>query len=431
MGVLQHQSNDFVLNVDKRLAGDPLIDPMATPRLIRHINQTRVLRLLKEEWTLSRAELARSLNLTRSTLTAVTDELMEMDLVIEAGQSFITQTTGRPGTGLRLNPEGAFFLGAEINVEHIHLVLINLEGSIIYRETSKLRSTKPEAVCRDLVDLVEAVWSAQLGGSDRLRGVGVTVSALVDTQGLIRIAPTFHWHHVDLKSTLTSHLDIPVFVENDANGAALAELSFGHRKGQSDLCLLFLDVGVGAGMIFDRKIFRGSDGLAGEIGHLSLDPANNGQAEGMGFLETHLGRDALLASYRRAGGGAKKLETLLRDLKKGMPVARKIVRIWGEWLTLAIRNLADLFNPKRVIVAGSLSEFFPFVEEDIRRRLMERCFPTVESLEVDLSSFGKDSSALGGAALVYDRIFSVPDSSFLKDFDLNDSSLKAVASTIS
>ena len=403
-----------------------MIHPMATPHLIRHINQTRVLRLLKEEGTLSRAELARSLNLTRSTLTSVTDELMELDLVVEAGQSFITQATGRPGTGLKLNPEGAFFLGAEINVEHIHLVLINLQGSIIYRETTKLRSIKPEAVCRKLVDLVQAVWSVQLGSSDRLRGVGVTVSALVDTRGVIRSAPTFRWHHVDLMSVLGSQLDIPIFVENDANGAALAELSFGRRKGQSDLCLLFLDVGVGAGMIFDRRIFRGSDGLAGEIGHLTLDPANTGHAEGMGFLETHLGRDALLASYRRVGGKAKDIETLLRDLRKEVPSAKKIVRIWGEWLTVAIRNLADLFNPKRVILAGSLSELFRFVEEDVRRRLRERCFPTVENLEIDLSSFGEDSSALGGAALVFDRIFSVPDSNFLKDFDSSESSPKVL-----
>ncbi len=340
-----------------------------------------------------------------------------MDLVIEAGQSFVTQATGRPGTGLKLNPEGAFFLGAEINVEHIHLVLINLEGSIIHRKSTKLRSTKPEAVCRELVGLVRAVWSVKLGSSDRLRGVGVTVSALVDTQGVIRSAPTFRWQHVDLKSVIGSQLNIPIFVENDANAAALAELSFGRRKGQSDLCLLFLDVGVGAGMIFDRRIFRGSDGLAGEIGHLTLDPASTGHAEGMGFLETHLGRDALLASYRSVGGKAKKIESLLRDLGKEVPNARKIVRIWGEWLTVAIRNLADLFNPKRVILAGSLSELFRFVEDDVRRRLRERCFPTVENLEIDLSSFGEDSSALGGAALVFDRIFSVPDSNFLKDFD--------------
>jgi predicted NBD/HSP70 family sugar kinase len=351
---------------------------------------------------------------------------MEMDLVIEAGQSFIRQPTGRPGTGLKLNPQGAFFLGAEINIEHIHLVLLNLEGSIIYRQTIGLRSTKPEAVCQDLVDLVQKVRSVQLAGSDRLRGIGVTVSALVDTQGVIRSAPTFRWHHVDLKSAITAELDIPIFVENDANGAALAELSFGRRKGQSDLCLLFLDVGVGAGMIFDRKIFRGSDGLAGEIGHLSLDRASNGLAEGMGFLETHLGRDALLASYRRVGGEAKDIETFLRDLSKGVPGAQEIVSMWGEWLTLAIRNLADLFNPKRVILAGSLSELFRFVEKDVRRRLRERCFPTVENLEIDLSSFGEDSSALGGAALVFDRIFSVPDSNFLNDFNSNESSPKSL-----
>lgn len=174
-------------------------------------------------------------------------------------------------------------------------------------------------------------------------------------------------------------------------------------------------------MIFDRRIFRGSDGFAGEIGHLSLDPASNGQAEGMGFLETHLGRDALLASYGRVGGRVKDIEGFLRDLRKEIPSAQNVVKVWGEWLTLAIRNLADLFNPKRVILAGSLSELFSFVEEDVRRRLRERRFPTVGSLEIGLSSFGKDCSALGGAALVFDRIFSVPDSNFLKDFDLNGS----------
>jgi predicted NBD/HSP70 family sugar kinase len=347
---------------------------------------------------------------------------MKMNLVIEAGEPFVTQATGRPGTGLKLDPEGAFFLGAEINVEQIHLVLINLEGSIIYRRTKKLRSKKRAAVCRDLVNLVGTTWSVQLAGSDRLRGLGITVSALVDIHGVIRNAPTFGWQDVDLKEAIASQLDIPIFVENDANGAALAELSFGRRKGQSDLCLLLLGVGVGGGMIFDRRIFRGSNGFAGEVGHLSLVPASNSQAEGMGFLETHLGRDALLASYRRAGGKVKGLEGFLRDLRKKVPSAQNVVKVWGEWLTLAIRNLADLFNPKRVILAGPLAELFGYVEEDVRQRLRERCFPTVANLEIALSSFGNDCCAIGGAALVFDRIFSVPDSNFLKDFDLKESS---------
>ncbi len=390
---------------------------MAKPDLIRHINQARVLRLLKEQGTLSRAELARFLNLNRSTLTFVTGELLKRELIMEAGEPFVTQATGRPGTGLKLNPEGAYFLGAEIGAERVHLVLINLEGSITRRQTAKLRSNEPKAVASVLLHLVQSVWRDELKGSTRLRGIGVAVSALVDAQGVVRIAPTFGWDRVDLKGILQPQLDIPVLVENDAKGAALAELSFGGRVGQSDICLLFLDVGVGAGVIVDRKIFRGSNGLAGEIGHLSLDPAQNRRAEKMGFLETQLGRDSLLAAYRRAGGEARNLGGLIRDLKKEKPPAKKVVKAWGEWLTLAIRNLADLFNPRLVVLAGPLSELFPFVEQDVRSRLQARHFPTVEELEIAVSAFGEDSSALGGAALVYDQIFSVPKVDFLEDLE--------------
>src|SRR5215831_7610911 len=156
---------------------------MARPSLIRHINQARVLRLLKDRGNLSRAELARCLNLTRSTLTFVAGQLLDAGLVTEAGESSIAQATGRPGTALKLNPDGAFFLGAEIAAERIHLVLINLEGSIIYRETVNLRSRKPESVCEQLVEMVEGVRSGDLLSSDRLRGLGVCVSALVNSQG--------------------------------------------------------------------------------------------------------------------------------------------------------------------------------------------------------------------------------------------------------
>jgi predicted NBD/HSP70 family sugar kinase len=350
--------------------------------------------------------------------------LIEAGLVTEAGESSVAQATGRPGTALKLNPAGAFFLGAEIAAEHIHLILINLEGLIICRETAKLQSRKPESVCDQLVRMVESVWSGRLASSNRLRGVGVTISALVNAHGVIRIAPTFGWDRVDLRGALKSKLNIPVFVDNDANGAALAELSFGQRVGQSDLCLLFLDVGVGAGLIFNRKLFRGSEGLSGEIGHLTLDPAKNRQAEGKGAVETQLGRDGLLASYRRAGGGAENLETFLRDLRKKKPLAQETVRAWGEWLTLAIRNLADLFNPQLVVLAGPLSELFPFVEDEVKKSLRDRRFPTVESLEVEVSSFGKDASALGAAALVYDQILSVPDSNFLEDLDLNEAAIE-------
>ena len=388
---------------------------MPRPTFLRDINQARVLRLLKEKGVLSRAEVARYLGLTRSTVTLVTGELIRKGLIAPTGETFVTQLTGRPGAALKLNGDGAFFLGVEIGANEVHVLLINLFGSIIHRQTVPHRSTRPEVVCQDLIDLVLRVWSERLKNSDRLRGVGFAVSGLINTRGVIRKAPTLGWHDVDLKNELLVKLPLPAFAENDANAAALAELSFGGRVGYSDLCVLLLNVGVGAGIISERKLFRGYLGLAGEIGHLCLEPARRHPDEEIGYLESHVGRDHLLASYRRAGGRAKNLAGFLEDLKGDGAIARKTVETWAEWLALTISNLADIANPKLVVLAGPLSELYPFVGRRVRKRLEERRFPTVEDLEIEVSNFGRDGAALGGAALVFNGLFSVPDSSFLGD----------------
>ena len=388
---------------------------MPGPTFLRDINQARVLRLLKEKGVLSRAEIARYLGLTRSTVTLVIGELIDKGFIAPTGGAFVTQRTGRPGAALKLNGEGAFFLGVEIGADEVHLVLINLFGSIIHRQTVPHRSTRPEVVCQDLADVVLRVWSKQLKNSDRLRGVGFAVSGLINTQGVIRKAPTLGWHDVDLKNELLVRLPLPAFAENDANAAALAELSFGGRVGYSDLCVLLLNVGVGAGIISERKLLRGYLGLAGEIGHLCLEPAKRHPDEEIGFLESCVGWNNLLASYRRAGGKGKDLAGFVEDLEENGSTARKAVETWAEWLVLTISNLADIANPKLVVLAGPLSELYPFVERKVRKRLEERRFPTVEELEIEVSSFGRDSAALGGAALVFNSLFSVPDSSFLGD----------------
>lgn len=388
---------------------------MPGPTFLRDINQARVLRLLKEKGVLSRAEVARYLGVTRSTVTLVIGELIKKGLIAPTGEAFVTQVTGRPGAALKLNGEGAFFLGVEIGANEVHLLLINLFGSIIHRETVPHRSTRPEVVCQDLIDLILRVWSERLKNSDRLRGVGFAVSGLINTQGVVRKAPTLGWHDVDLKNELLVKLPLPAFAENDANAAALAELSFGGRVGYSDLCVLLLNIGVGAGIISGRKLFRGHLGLAGEIGHLCLEPAKRHADEEIGFLESCVGRNNLLSSYHRAGGKARDLAGLVEDLKGNGPSSRKAVEIWAEWLALTISNLADIANPKLVVLAGPLSELYPFVEERVRKRLEERRFPTVEDLEIEVSTFGRDAAALGGAALVFNGLFSVPDSSFLDD----------------
>ncbi|HYY31715.1 MAG TPA: ROK family protein, partial [Chthoniobacterales bacterium] len=230
-------------------------------------------------------------------------------------------------------------------------------------------------------------------------------------EGMIRKAPTLGWHNVDLKKELLAKLPLPALAKNDANAAALAELSFGARIGYSDLCVLFLNFGAGAGIISERKLFRGYSGLAGEIGHLGLSPTNHRRDEEIGSFERCLGRDNLLASYQSAGGKAKDLAGFLEDLKGNGVAARKVAKEWADWLALAISNLADIANPRLIVLAGPMSEIYPFVETGVRRQLADRRFPTVEELEIELSAFGEDCAALGGAALVFNELFGAPETS--------------------
>jgi Transcriptional regulator/sugar kinase len=382
---------------------------MARPRLVRDINQSRALLLLKEHRTLSRAAFARALNLTRATVTNVTAELLEQGLVVETGETFVTEGTGRPGQGLRLNPDGAFFVGVAVEVERLTAVLVNLRGEIVFRHQVALEnSDDARGVIGAAAKLVKEIVTKRLKNLSRVRGVGLTIPGMLSPDGVVRLAPLLKWKGVGLREELAKRISIPVFVENDANAAALAEVYFGDCAGERNLCLLMLDVGVGAGTIVDRKIFRGGKGYAGEIGHLDLRLESASLRERKGFLESVLGRDALLCGYEP---GAKKIRDLTRLvdlLRKRDAGATAIVDTWSDWLVLAIRSIADLYNPALVILSGQLSCLYEFVSVKVASRLQAREFPTVDQLHIKISSFGESSSAVGGAALVYDSLFSVP-----------------------
>jgi len=380
---------------------------MARPKLVRHINQSDALLLLKEHQTLSRAAFARALGLTRKTVTSVTSELLEQGLLVETGETFITEATGRPGQGLKLNPDGAFFLGVAIDIQKLTAVVVNLCGEVIFEEKVYLEnSSDPMVVISAAVKLVKEIVSKRLNSSPKVRGVGLAIPGMVSRDGVVRFAPQINWREISLRRILSKHLTLPIFIENDANAAALAEVYFGRRTGASNLCVLMLNDGVGAGIIVDRKIFRGGQGYAGEIGHLDLRLECAGLREQTGFLESVLGRVGLFAGYGKPVKKIRDLKHFTNLLRKQDASAKAIVDTWSEWLVLAIRSIADLYNPSLVILSGELSCLYEFVDSKVIMRLQSREFPTVDHLQVEVSSLGENGRAVGGAALAYDSLFS-------------------------
>lgn len=388
-----------------------------TASLLKQINFTRILSLLRYHPGLTRSALAQRTGLTRSTVTIITGELIATGLIREGQETVSGAAGGRPGVELTLNPEGAFFIGAAIGDETLRVVELNLAAQVTRRVQSPITDTHPAAIAKQLAALLERIWQANPQGRERSRGIGITVPGSLDREGIVLQAPRLQWHQVDLRPYLELPLDLPLFIENDANAGALAEMYLsGSMPGQS-LLYVFLGTGVGAGMVLHHRLLRGAGGTACEISHLMIDPhAPQTSAEGLpGTLEALCSKNGLLDAYCQHSGESIDLNTLIVRLKQADPIAQTVVQQWGKYLSWGLRGIVGVLNPERIVFGGSLAVLLPDVQDQLDQQL-QNCLPDGSGYRFDrtarfrlaISKF-EDGAAIGGAALVYQSLFQMPD----------------------
>jgi predicted NBD/HSP70 family sugar kinase len=395
--------------------------PSTDASLLKQINYARILSILRRNPHLPRAEIARQTGLTRSTVTVITGELIDKGLVIEELDSaVIHHTGGRPGVGLTLNPEGAFFIGASIESENLTVIEMNLSAQVVSRVQEPIVEQRdPETVLSQLVKLIQQVRSANPLSQERLRGIGLTVPGTLNLEGVVIRAPRLDWQNIDLRSHLEAHIDLPLFVDNDANAAALAEVYLGSAIECSSLLYLLLDLGVGGGIVIDNRVYRGAYGTASEVSDLLVDPRgtrseHDVQSGTMGVL---VGKVGLLERYRdRTNDPTVDLNHLLTQLQDNEAIAQSVVQEWAQFLGWGLTSLVNVLNPERVVLGGQLTVLLPYVKNQLDAMLRDCVrgtgiygfFSNAKS-RFEISEFGEDSAAIGAAVLSYQSLFQVPD----------------------
>jgi predicted NBD/HSP70 family sugar kinase len=387
--------------------------------LLKQINYARILGLLRCQPHLSRAEIARQIGLTRSTVTVITAELITQGLLKESGEILQSPNGGRPGVSLTLNPEGAFFIGAAIEAGHLTVIELNLAAQMVSRIQEPLEGNEnPETVLNQLVQLIERIRQSNPERNQRLQGVGLTIQGTLNLEGVVICAPFLNWYGIDLRSYLETHIDLPVFVDNDANAAALAEVYLGSAIQSNSLLYLLINKGMGAGIVIHNRVFRGAYGTAGEVGALLIDPFSpinddSGQRRDVGTL---VGREGLLRRYCERGGEASDIDDLVNCLVQGEPLAQAVVQEWTQVLGWELINLVSTLNPERVVIGGPLTVLLPHVKEQLNAMLRDYVpgngaggFFSDPKARFEASTFGEDASAMGGAVLVYQSLFQMPD----------------------
>jgi predicted NBD/HSP70 family sugar kinase len=395
--------------------------PARQPSLREH-NLALVLHEVAERGPLSRARISAATGLTKATVSTLVESLVSAGLLRELGPDAAVGV-GRPGSGLALAP-GPVGIGIEINVDYLATCTVDLTGAVRRRElvAEDFRQLGvPAALSRAASALRAAVDDAAASGSE-VAGVTVAVPGLVEaSRHLVRLAPNLGWRDVpvldelsrrwDAGRTAATPLPVNLRLDNEANLAALAELWCGNHRDEDGAPLESFvhvsgEIGVGAAIVLEGRLFVGTRGFSGELGHLPLAPDGPACPCGSrGCLEQYAGQDAVLRAAGLEGTARTTngrpdgpLDDLVALAEAGRPRVLAAIRSAGTALGTGIAVLLNLVDVETVILGGLYARLAPWLLEPVRARLAERVLTAGWAPpRVLVSGLGADGAVRGAA----------------------------------
>jgi glucokinase len=376
-------------------------------KIERRINRKAILDLFRNRPSLTRPQIAKHLSLSLPTVARIVDDLLVEELVKYAGES--ESTGGRPANLLTFDGSTHYVVGVDLGGTNVYGAVSNLAGQV-EKETSipltQLRKrNSTDGLCEfiaELLDLPEPV-------KKRVRGIGVGVPGVTHCrEGVVEWAPSLGWRDLPLGAILDDCLHLPAFVENDVALAALGELEYGAGQGVRDLVFISIGTGIGAGIVIDRTLHRGSTDASGEIGFMVPDPSFLGHSyNDFGALETlasgpgMVARGRQMLEQRGLLGLADGLdeEGIFSRAQAGHDWAQQIVSETVDYLALAVANLSAVLNPELVILRGGFARSADMLIQAILARI-EGVIPYTPRLVA--SFLGPRAAAMGAVSLVID-----------------------------
>lgn len=379
-----------------------------------------ILHLIWEQRGISRAEIARRTNLSRSTVSEVAATLLTTRLVAEAGVG--DSRGGRRPIVLQFQDDACVILGVDLGATHVAVVLTNLRGKVLAWEhrDHPVRSD-PDGTVALALDFCRRCLKSWGGRRQRLVGIGIAVPSPVDPEHPDRFSPIAMpaWRGRSGFPELVAEFGVPVLVDNDANLGALAEHWWGAGRGVADFAFIKMATGIGLGHLMEGRIYRGARGVAGEIGHLAIDPQGEPCSCGnRGCLVTFVGTAALIAraTRRRAefpgsllAEGPVTITGIEDAALAGDALALAVVAEVVEPLGVAIAGLLNLNNPAAVILGGGLSRLEDRLVAPLREVVRQRTFVgALATAELLTSPLGSQGVAIGAATLILDAALTAP-----------------------
>lgn len=376
--------------------------------LLKLMNKSSLLQIIRSEAPISRATLSKQTKLTRATVSSLVEELIQDHFVTEIGMG--SSSGGRKPMLLEINREAGFIFAMDLRATDILFIVSNLQGEKLKKSYYPYYNGADSA--ETLQQIIEMMNKEVKGLTDSalgLVGIGIGIHGFVEyPSSLILFSPFFGWKNEKWKSVLEDRFKVPVQIENEANLAALGELETGVTPRFSDLIYLSIGAGIGAGMIFGGNIYRGIHGYAGEVGHTTIELDGELCTCGNRGCWEMYASERSIAARLGLSYNPEVSQTILELLNQNNHAALQAITEVGRHLGIGIGNLIHTFNPQMVIVGNQMGKYHgwihPLIEETINNRysLIQR-----EKIVIKYSTLEDEACALGAIHLCVRKLFNI------------------------
>jgi predicted NBD/HSP70 family sugar kinase len=384
--------------------------PPASRSLLRDINVSQLIELVRRSGSISRAELARQSRLSAPTVSGIVDHLLKRGIVVETTTA--PSSGGRPPVLLSLDPKAGYVVGIKLRGDGLTTVVCDLDAQIISSEEQYVPLVGDPVAALEAIEQQtrRALRDAAVPPS-KVLGLGVGLSGVIETStGVCRFSHLLQWQDVEIASPLRRRLNLPVWVENDVNTLAVAEKWAGDALEARDFLTLSVGRGIGLGIVVDRSLYRGAHGAGGEFGHMIVEPGGpKCECGRFGCLEAMVGEGALRRRVAERKGHEVSRDELQLLVELGDPATLEVIDSAGRKLGLAVANVVTLLNPELLIIGGEGTSLGPRFLDPIVSAVRDQTFADLgREVEIKVQSWGDEAWAVGAATLVLRESFNLP-----------------------
>lgn len=369
-------------------------------QVVKKNNKALVLQLIMENEPISRADIAQTSGLNKTTVSTLVTELLEEDLIFESGPG--VSSGGRRPVILHFNKDAGYTIGIDIGVNYVLSILTDLKGNILIEKNQTVGRTTYATIMNIVQDMIQSLMQEMPESRYGIVGIGVGVPGIVNNEGSILLAPNLGWSNIQFKEDLEKLYNVPVIIENEANAGAVGEQQFGAGEDFKNILYISAGIGIGVGIIVNKELYKGINGFSGEMGHMIIDM--NGKrcnCGSRGCWEAYASEQALL---EMSDPSLESLEALIDLAESGDEKAIKLFEEIGNYLGLGINNIINTFNPEQVIIGNRLTMAKQWIEAPIRNTIEKHTLAFHQNdLQLNFSKLKKYSTSLGVSAFVVDN----------------------------